>query len=175
MSLSSYFFRKILRSEISFNWVPPSENAQTWRRPLGSASHQWQTRAGPCVSFSPCHCEPLSFSLCKLDITMGNLRPYAIDPYLCGPYSSSPSPTQPKKKKCVKNFLNVPIPMNRTWSPLPTHDGGQKVTETQAVSPSRCKDRILLTWNTSPLTVAPMSSEADRKRTRRQHYSLLSL
>ena len=54
--------------------------------------------------------------------------------------------------------------MNRTWSPLPTHDGGQKVTETQAVSPSRCKDRILLTWNTSPLTVAPMSSEADREQ-----------
>ena len=52
--------------EISFNWVPPSENAQTWKRPLGSASHQWQTCAGPCVSFSPCHCEPLSFALCKL-------------------------------------------------------------------------------------------------------------
>ena len=115
MSLSSYFFRKILRSEISFlcvceisfNWVPPSENAQTWKRPLGSASHQWQTCAGPCVSFRPCHCEPLSFALCKLDITMGNLRPYTIDPYLCGPYSSSPSPTQPKKK-LSKTFLMLP-------------------------------------------------------------------
>lgn len=79
------------------------------------------------------------------------------------------------QKKKFQNFLNVPIPVNRTWSPLPIHDGGQKVTETQAVSPSCFKDRILLTWNTSPLTVVPMSSEPDRKRTKRQHYSWLSL
>lgn len=175
-SVQLSLFRKNPEKWNLFNWVPPSENAQTWLTTGFSLLISGKHVQGPVF---PLVHATVSYFLSpsrKLDITMGKLRPYPIDPYLCGSYSSSPSPIQPKrKKKFQKTFLMFPSQWTELealfhpwWGPKSYWDPGCQSLLLQGQNLAYLKHISIDRW-------VPMSSEPDRTRTKRQHYSWLSL